>query len=187
MCVRCLGGKKIKKIPEELHEQWERDRAKKAERKRLRELERSAAALDLSGTRKGSKGKKARKARLAAALSSPMSLEAVVVLMRKFVADIGGARTHPLPPMDRKMRKTVHDLAHVFKLNSKSKGSGAARSTTLTKTALSGMNVDEKAIARILGLPSSYATYEGGKSKGWPRAGRIRPRDGEVVGEVCYF
>lgn len=116
-----------------------------------------------------------------------MSLEAVVVLMRKFVADIGGARTHPLPPMDRKMRKTVHDLAHAFKLNSKSKGSGAARSTTLTKTTLSGMNVDEKAIARILGLSSSYVTYEGGKSKGWPRAGRMRPRDGEVVGEVRYF
>jgi hypothetical protein len=109
-----------------------------------------------------------------------MSLETVVGLMRQFVADIGGARTHPLPPMGQKMRKTVHELAHAFNLKGKSKGGGAARFTTLTKTTLSGMNVDEKAIARILG-------HEGGKGKGRPRAGRIRPRDGEVVGEVRFF
>lgn len=180
-CVRYLGRKKNRFIPEELREQWERDRVKKAERKRLRELERSAAAPDRFGTGKGSKGKKARKARLAVSLASPMSLETVVGLMRQFVADTGGARTHPLPPMGQKMRKTVHNLAHAFNLNSKSKSSGDARFTTLTKTALSGMNVDEKAIARILG-------HEGGKGKGKPRAGtRIRPRDGEVVGEVRFF
>jgi hypothetical protein len=175
-----LGRKKNKFITEELREQWERDRAKKAERKRLRDLGRSAAALDLSGAGKGSKKKKARKARLAAASASPLSLETVVGLMRQFVADIGGARTHPLPPMAKKMRKTVHELAYAFKLNSQSKSSGATRFTTLTKTAQSGMNVDEKAIARILG-------HEGGKGKGRGRAGRIRPRDGEVVGEVRFF
>jgi R3H domain len=186
-CVHYLGRKKDKYIPEEFREQWERDRAKKAERKRLRELERSAAALDLFRTGKGSKRKKARKARLAAASATPMSPETVVELMRQFVADIGGARTYPLPPMERKMRKTVHELAHAFKLNSKSKSSHAARFTTLTKTTLSGMNIDEKAITRILGQPSSYESHEGGKGKGRPRAGRIRPRDGEVVGEVRFF
>ncbi len=114
-----------------------------------------------------------------------MNLETVVGLMRLFVADIGGARTLPLQPMDPKMRKTVHNLAHAFKLSSKSKNSGAARYTTLMKTTLSGVNVDEEAIARILGKPSSYVTHEGGKGKG--RAGRIRPRDGEVVGKVRFF
>ncbi|KAI0268910.1 hypothetical protein BGY98DRAFT_1018014 [Russula aff. rugulosa BPL654] len=177
--------KKNKYIPEELREQWERDRAKKAERKRVRELERSAAALDVFETRKGRKKKKARKARQAAALASPMSLETVVGLMRQFVADIGGARTHPLPPMDPQMRKTVHELAHAFKLNSKSKSSGSGRFTTLTKTTLSGMNVDEKAIGRILRYSSSNITHEGGKGKGRRGAGRIRPRDGEVVGETA--
>src|SRR6266849_6741190 len=48
-CARYLGRKKNKFIPEELREQWECDRAKKAERKLLRELERSAAALDPFG------------------------------------------------------------------------------------------------------------------------------------------
>ena len=111
-----------------------------------------------------------------------MSLETVVEQMRRFVADLGGARTLPFPPMDRKMRKSVHDLAHAFKLHSKSKNSGVARFTTLAKTRLTGINVDEWAIARILGTQFSY---EGGKGKG--KAVRIRPRDGEVVGEVRFW
>ena len=116
-----------------------------------------------------------------------MSLETVVALMRQFVADIEGARTHHLPPMGQGMRKTVHELANAFKLNSKSHGGGDARFTALTKTTLSGKNIDEKAIARIMRQSSSYATHEGGKGKGRPRASKIRPRDGEVVGEVCFF
>ena len=193
------GRKKDKFIPEELRDQWERDRAKKAERKRLRELERIAAAVDPCRTRKG--GKKARKAKLAAASATFVSLETIVGYMKRFVADIGGARTLPLPPMNRKMRKSVHELAHAFKLESNSKGNGAGRFTTLKKTALSGVNVDEKKIAQILRKSSSslpYATHEGGKSKGKGKgkgkdkgkdkgvAGRTRPRDGDVVGEVRF-
>jgi hypothetical protein len=190
-CVRYIGRKKNKYIPEELREQWERDRAKKAERKHLRELARSAGTLYSSATGKGNQGKKARKARLAAALSSPMSLETVVGRMRQFVADIGGPRTCPLQPMDQETRKTVHNLALAFNLKSKSKGSGSSRFTTLTKTTLSGISVDERAITRILEHPYSYMAHEGGKGKGKgkgrPRAGRVRPRDGEVVGEVRFF
>jgi len=104
--------------------------------------------------------------RLAAELTSPMSLESVVGIMKQFVADIGGASTHPLP----KMRKTVHDLAHASNLSNKRKRSGASRFTTL-RTTLSGVNVDKKAIAQILGQTSSYVTHEGGKDEGSrPRA-----------------
>lgn len=118
-----------------------------------------------------------------------MGLEMVVGLMRQFVADIGGDHTRTLPPMDKKMRKTVHDLANAFNLKSESKGSGAARFTTLTKTTWSGLNVNEKAIARILDHPSSYVAvaHEGGKGEAWRGAGRRRPRDGEVVGEVRFI
>ena len=181
----CIGCKKNKDkdLPKELQEQWERDRAKKAERKHLRALEKLAAALDPFVTKKG--GKKARKARLAAALASPMSLETVVERMRRFVADLGGAQTHTLPPMDPKTRKSVHDLAHAFKLESKSQNHGAARFTTLKKKPLSGICVDEKAIRRILGRPSYYEAHEGGKGK--DKAVRIRPRDGERVGEVRFW
>jgi R3H domain len=174
------GRKKGKYIPEELHHLWDRDRAKKAERKRLRELERFAAAANPFAF-KG--GKKARKARLAAASAVPVNLGTVVRHMRQFVADIRGSNTLPLPPMDRKVRKSVHELAHAFKLKSKSEGNGATRFTVLKKTRFSGVGVDEKKIAWILGMsPSSYVTHGDGKAKG--RVGKIRPRDGEVVGEV---
>ena len=181
------GRQKNKHIPEELRDQWERDRAKKAERKHLRELERIAAAVGPFMVRKGKGGKKARKAKLAATLSRPMSLETIVGHMRRFVADIGGARTFPFPPMDEKMRKSVHELAHAFKLESKSRGNGAERFTILTKKTLSGLNVNEKKIAQILGKSSSFHTYttrERGIGKG---KGKTRPRDGDVVGEVRFF
>ena len=187
------GRKKDKFIPEELRDLWERDRAKKAERKRLRELERIAAAVDPFRTRKGSK--KARKAKMAAASATSVSLETIVGYMKRFVADIGGARTLPLPPMNQKMRKLVHELAHAFKLESKSKGNGAERFTTLKKTTLSGMDVEEKRIAQILRKSSSslpHVTHEGrkgkvkGKGKGKGVADRTRPRDGDVVGEVGF-
>jgi hypothetical protein len=181
------GRKKDKFVPAELRDQWERDRAKKAERKRLRELERIAAMVDPFTTQKGNK--KARKAKRAAALATSVSLETIVGHMRRFVADIGGARSLPLPPMNRSMRKSVHELAHAFRLESKSRGNGAERFTTLKKTTLSGVNVDEKGIARILGkssLSPCYLTREGGKGKGKGIACRTRPRDGEVVGEVRF-
>jgi R3H domain len=184
--VLCAGRNKNTSIPEELYDQWERDRAKKAERKRLRDLERMAAALDPFMTRKG--GKKARKARLAAALAAPVTLETVVGYMRRFVADIGGARTLPLPPMGREMRKSVHELAEAFKLKSKSQGKGVGRFTSLIKTTFSGITVNEEKVTRILGRSSSppfHATHRGERGKG--RAGRARPHDGEVVGEVRCF
>jgi hypothetical protein len=185
------GRKKDKFIPEGLRDQWERDRAKKAERKHLRELERIAAAVDPFRTRKG--GKKARKAKLAAASIASVSLEAVVGYMKRFVADTSGARTLPLPPMNPKMRKLVHELAYAFNIESKSKGNGDKRFTTLKKTNLSGVNVDEKKIAQILRKSSTsvpYVTNGGikgkGKGKGKGVADRTRPRDGDVVGLVRF-
>lgn len=182
------GRKKKKKVSEELRDLWERDRAKKAERKHLRELERIAAAADPFMIRKGKGGKKARKAKLAATLARSMNLETIVGHVRRFVADIGGARTLPLPPMNWKMRKSVHELAHAYKLESKSRGKGAERFTTLTKKAISGLNVDEKKIAQILGKSPTYATHEGGRGKGKGKGKvKTRPRDGDVVGEVRIF
>jgi hypothetical protein len=179
-------GSKKKKVSEELRDQWERDRAKKAERKRLRELERIAAAADPFMIRKGKGGKKARKAKLAATLARSMNLETIVGHVRRFVADIDGARTLPFPPMNQRMRKAVHELAHAYKLESKSRGKGAERFTTLTKKAVSGLNVDEKKVAQILGKSPIYATHEGGRGKGKGKV-KARPRDGDVVGEVRIF
>ncbi|KAI9457522.1 hypothetical protein F5148DRAFT_346736 [Russula earlei] len=100
--------------------------------------------------------------------------------MRRFVADIGGVNTLSLLPMSKEMRKSVHELAQVFGLRSKSRGKDATRFTILTRTALSGVMVDEKRIGRILG---KYKTQGGGKERS--KAIRTRPRDGEVVGETA--
>lgn len=168
---------------------------KKAERKRLRELERIAAAsAELFTPGKKKKGKKARKARqaAAAAVGASISLETITQHIRNFVTDLGGAPTLSLPPMTREMRKSVHEIAHAFSLKSKSEGKGATRFTKLAKTTLSGAWVDERKIADILRkskLPQSphgNGDRKGkGKSKGKSKVGiKIRPRDGDLVGEV---
>jgi hypothetical protein len=88
--------------------------------------------------------------------------------------------------MTREMRKSVHELAHAFNLKSKSEGKGETRFTRLAKTTLSGVRVDEREVAQILGKPKSPPYGSGdGKNKGKARS-KIRPRDGEVVRGVCF-
>ncbi|KAH8996442.1 hypothetical protein EDB86DRAFT_2829114 [Lactarius hatsudake] len=176
--------KRDKHVPAELHDQWERDRKKKAERKRLRELERIAAAADpFTPTKKKRLGKKERKKAARRAAASPISLETVVGHMRRFVEDLGSAPTLALPPMERHARKSVHELASAFNLNSKSEGSGVARFTRLIKTTRSGLRIDERKVARILGNPAPPQGGGKGKGKGKGKAVvKIRPREGELVG-----
>lgn len=181
--------KKDKYVPAELRDQWERDRAKKAERKRLRELERIASAgADTTTTKKKKKKKNRNKNKTAhrAGQAAAPSLETVAGHMRRFVEDLGAAPTLSLPPMEPHVRKSVHELAHAFNLRSKSEGNGAARFTTLVKTTLSGVQVNERKIAWILGKPPPPP--DGGNGKGKGKAGpgvKIRPRDGELVGAAA--
>jgi hypothetical protein len=93
--------------------------------------------------------------------------------------------------MTREMRKSVHELAHAFNLKSKSEGKGATRFTRLAKTTLSGVRVDERRVAQILGKPKPPLAYGTGDRKGKGKgkgkvAGKIRPRDGELVGAVRF-
>jgi hypothetical protein len=129
------------------------------------------------------KGKKVRKARQAAAAA--VSLETIAEHMRAFVVDLGGgAPMLALPPMEKRMRKLVHDLAGAFNLKCECEGNDKARFTTLARTTMSGVRVGERRIARILGKPKP----DGGGGKGKGKAvGKIRPRDGEVVGGVSVF
>src|SRR5438046_1418039 len=99
---------KRKNIPPELLAQWDKDRAKKAENKRLRGLARLNAAADPFVPKKG--GKKALKALVAAArldtataTQSNRNVDFVALerQMRSFVNNLGGAQTMALPPMDK--------------------------------------------------------------------------------------
>jgi hypothetical protein len=104
--------------------------------------------------------------------------------MRAFVVDFRGAPMLALPPMEERVRKLVHDLAGDFTLKGKSEGNPKARFTTLARTTMSGVRVDERKIARNLGKPKP----DGGGGKGKGKAfGKIRPRDSEVVRGVSVF
>ncbi|KAH9895194.1 hypothetical protein C8Q73DRAFT_645566 [Cubamyces lactineus] len=183
---------KNKDVPPELHEQWEKDRQKKAENKRKRALERMQLAADPLAQHKG--GKKGHKAMLAAARAGadadlPNRITDLVSLeqqIRRFLADIGGKSTMALPPADKETRKKIHELAGAFNLKSQSKGSGQNRYTTLTKTTRSGIGINEKKIRRIL-KQATNGTWEPSGGYGKTKAVSLaKHRDGEVVGKAIF-
>ncbi|CDO76051.1 hypothetical protein BN946_scf184696.g3 [Trametes cinnabarina] len=185
---------KTRDVPDELREQWEKDRAKKAENKRKRAEDRMKVAADPLAHHRG--GKKGRKAMLAAARAAadadlPNRITDFVSLeqqIRRFLADIGGPQIMSLPPADKETRKRVHELATAFNLKSQSKGSGDSRYTTLTKTSRSGIGINERKIRRILKQATNGAwegpeTGKSGRSKAMSLA---KHREGEEVGKASY-
>ncbi|TFK65821.1 hypothetical protein BDN72DRAFT_800797 [Pluteus cervinus] len=185
----------VKDLGPELLDQWEKDRAKKAENKRKRAEARLLLAADPLAPKKG--GKKGHKAMLAAARLDPtinvipnriIDTTTLVQQIRRFIADVGGPNTMSLPPADKATRKNVHDLATAFNLKSASKGKGDARYTTLTKTTRSGLGVNEKKVGHILrrGTSRGYEFVDGGRGDG-RRGGGGPPihREGAVVGEAA--
>ncbi|OJT14888.1 G-patch and R3H domain-containing protein C30B4.02c [Trametes pubescens] len=183
---------KDKDMPPELRGQWEKDRAKKAENKRKRALERIQLAADPLAQHKG--GKKGRKTMLAAARADgdadlPNRVTDLVSLeqqIRRFLADIGGSNTMALPPANKQTRAQVHQLAMAFNLKSQSKGKGNTRYTTLTKTSKSGVGIQEGKIRRIL-REATGGTWQGpggGGGKGRSKAMSLAThREGEEVGK----
>ncbi|VDB95881.1 unnamed protein product [Peniophora sp. CBMAI 1063] len=122
---------KGKHLPPDLAAQWQRDREKKAERRRARELERLIAASDPLVRKKG--GKKARKAlRASIQADSPASsdlmpnrvfdVNSLEIQIRRFVDDLGSQGTMALPPMEKHARKVVHELATAFGLKNEPDG-----------------------------------------------------------------
>jgi hypothetical protein len=191
-------------LPPELQDVWAKDRAKKAENKRLRAIARLAVAADPFVSHKG--GKKGYKAMLGAAhVSDPTiapllperitDMKDVVAQIRVFTANLWGSHTMVLPPMQPQDRKCVHELARAFGLSSKSKGKGDRRYTTLNKTTRTGFPTNEHAVARI--LQTAQAQSFGGardssfqqptqRDKGKGKVTVPRHRDGDEVGKVRY-
>ncbi|KAI5306555.1 hypothetical protein KEM56_000287 [Ascosphaera pollenicola] len=101
---------------------WENDRKKKAARKREREELRSQGLL----------GSKNGKPDMNAKYSTGMTIDDVKKELRLFIAS--SSSTLSLPPMAKKERKIVHEMAHMLNLKSLSRGNGKSRFPTLTKT-----------------------------------------------------
>jgi len=146
---------KNKHVPPELQRQWEKDRQKKAQTKRQRDLDRLAAEFDpFPASRKGKGRSKAFQASLAhlippsaavvaemfdisseefsaappGRMALPKPLEQVDQDIRSFLG-IAGKNAYSLPPMDKEGRKKIHMLAECYGLKSKSRGKGRARFT----------------------------------------------------------
>lgn len=127
-------------------------------------------------------------ARLDASIEVPNRITDLASLeqqIRRFIADIGGKPTMALPPADKETRKKIHELAGAFNLNSKSKGTGSMRYTTLTKTTRSGIRTNERKVNAI--LKRSAGTWGApGKGKG-QNISLAKHREGEEVGKVRFL
>ncbi|KAJ9125919.1 hypothetical protein QFC24_002704 [Naganishia onofrii] len=134
---------KMKGIPTGLQSQWEKDRQKKADKKRQRELDRLEAAMSLYPASKKGKGKgKKGKPRFGfddidsdnddmtpgrkKGIQPVTDLGSLNQEIRKFIED-SGKTTMSLPPMEKFSRKKVHELAACYSLKSQSKGKGRGR------------------------------------------------------------
>ncbi len=137
---------------------------------------------------------------LAAASSNPtiivlpnrvIDLTTLVQQIRRFIADIGGPSSMTLPPTNKATRKDIHEIALAFGLTSQSKGKESVRYTTLYKTSLSGIRVNEAKVAKIMrrsGGPGLKG--ESFSSEGWKRKNAVtmpKQREGDEVGKVSIL
>ncbi|KAF9792528.1 hypothetical protein BJ322DRAFT_1029752 [Thelephora terrestris] len=203
------SSSKRKDLPAELQAQWEKDKLKKAGRRKERELARIEAVLNPLVTKKG--GKKSRKAMIAAAKLDPsieiphrtIDMVSIEQQIRRFLAD-KDKRNLVLPVCDKDTRWKIHSLAPLFGLKSKSKGPGERRYTTLFKDEQSGKYIDERKVARLMkgfNYRASYDVWDDmkewkgkgkdkGKGKGKGKkergeSGDMKTREGDVVGHAA--
>ncbi|KAG6332751.1 hypothetical protein ID866_6341 [Astraeus odoratus] len=179
---RKKGKNRVDYLPEDLQAQWERDRIKKAENKRLRKELLMLASLDPFSQKKG--GKKARKMMMAA-LQEPnttVDMTTIETQMREFIADIGGRKSIAFPPMKKGIRKAVHELAAAFNLRSDSKGKEPKRYITLTKSTRTGIT-DERKVRKIMNRAVNGwgRMYDGQKKEN--RRRMPKHREGDEVGK----
>ncbi|KAI9707262.1 MAG: hypothetical protein M1836_000222 [Candelina mexicana] len=116
---------------------WENDRNTKKAKKKKRQERRAQGLL---GARNNGKPNMRVKYKQGVTMSE------VISEIRMFL--ISEHQSLPLPPLDKRDRKTVHEIANAFKLKSRSVGQGQARSPVLYKTSRSGI-YDENALEMI--------------------------------------
>lgn len=154
---------------------FEKDRAKKRERKAAREQLRTEGML-------GSSGKKG-KADLSIKYIEGMTMAQVRDELRIFLQD-EGQHSRPFPPMDKKDRKTLHEIASAFNLKSKSVGTGKNRFPVLNKTS-STTAYSEAQFTRVMAASSRGFLRVSGAGKGFGGKGggnKFKPRGGQGGG-----
>ena len=99
-----------------------------------------------------------------------VNFSAIVDQINTFVEDLG-IETIELPPMDKRIRKKVHQIANSFGLKSKSSGPEGERYMTLIRTSRTSIKTMNRSHRKLL-----RKTSEG------PPKGRLFQRDGDIVG-----
>ncbi|KAH9825893.1 protein SQS1-like [Teratosphaeria destructans] len=177
-------------LKDQLRSTWDRDRDRKRVKKAEREELRAQGLLGRGKNGKADLGQK---------YLQGMTMEQVHEELRLFLQD-DGKTTQSFPPMDKRDRKALHDIANMMNLKSKSVGSGNSRFPIIYKTT-STIEYREGHFNKVLQHASrgflKNNKYKGGggpKGKGKQpkpmRAGRgggfskdaVTIRDGEVVG-----
>ncbi|RYO86685.1 hypothetical protein DL766_005829 [Monosporascus sp. MC13-8B] len=109
-------------LEEEMKMTWQKDRLKKAEKKKAREELRSQGLL----------GKNANPEDLRVKYRGGMTIDDLANELESFL--IGTRQQLSLPPFDKQARMTVHQLANKFKIKSQSAGKGNDRYTILYRS-----------------------------------------------------
>ncbi|KAF3058977.1 Protein SQS1 [Trichoderma lentiforme] len=180
--LQLLGDDIDSDLEEQLQSAFNNDRLKKAQRKKEREELRAMGLL-------GKKGQ----VDLRAKYSTGITMGQVAEEVKTFL--LGSQETHVyhstfkvlnLPPMDKRTRKMVHDLANKFDIKSKSIGAGEQRRPVLYRTKKTTYReaAFEQAVTRIkrqYSRPSQPSKQSRQKPSGRNDAGTSY-RDGEVIG-----
>ncbi|KAH7107935.1 hypothetical protein BKA62DRAFT_680461 [Auriculariales sp. MPI-PUGE-AT-0066] len=169
-------------VNDDLRKQWEKDRSKKAEKKREREAQRAEAELGAMTPRqakqmgkrflKDNRNKGPATGEIITRNGRPTDLNVVDAEIRAFVRDL---RRHEmaLPPLDKTTRARVHQIATSFGLKSKSQGKGDNRFITLYRTTRTRETAtNERKVARLVA-----GTYMPGMPQG------PRHKEGDEVGK----
>ncbi|KAI9830266.1 MAG: hypothetical protein M1819_005793 [Sarea resinae] len=168
---------------------WTNDRNKKKARKEEREELRAQGLL-------GRKNKNKNKADLKTKYKEGMTLDEVKDEIKEFL--ISRHESLSLPPMDKRDRKIVHNMANSIGLKSKSVGGGRSRFPVLYKTSSTSF-FDEEALDYVESRLDqrrflSRMDKRGSKAKGVkaPRrtgggfaSAAVSYRDGDVVGAAA--
>ncbi|KAL7905740.1 hypothetical protein GGI35DRAFT_460436 [Trichoderma velutinum] len=171
--LQLLGEDIDSDLEEQLQSAFNNDRLKKAQRKKEREELRAMGLL-------GKKGQ----VDLRAKYSTGITMSQVAEEVKTFL--VGSQETLNLPPMDKRTRKMVHELANKFDIKSKSIGAGEQRRPVLYRTKKTTYKeaVFEQAVIRIkrqYSRPSQPSKQSRQKLSGRDDAGTSY-RDGEVIG-----
>ena len=177
-------------LKENMRDAWDGDRRKKSLKKAEREELRAQGMLGAAG--------KSGKADLSKKYPLGMTIEQIFDELRIFMED-DGQQSRPFPPMAKKERKDLHDIANALNLESKSVGGGRDRFPVLYKTSRSfytANTFDRAVVASSKGLLSRDGKFakqfarKNGKAAGKAKAGGgfggatagATLRNGEVVG-----